>query len=68
MIIKYRCLNRAISHDVTSAILLFQTKPCSNDKNKFFTKKKQDETMVNFNFLQPRKRHIENCYIISKVC
>ena len=24
MIIKYRCLNRVISHDVTSAILVFQ--------------------------------------------
>ena len=25
MIVKYKCLNRAISHDVTSAILVFQT-------------------------------------------
>ena len=25
MIIKYKCLNKAISHDVTSAILVFQT-------------------------------------------
>ena len=25
MVIKYKCLNRAFSHDVTSAILVFQT-------------------------------------------
>ena len=25
MIIKYKCLNRAFSHDVTSAILVLQT-------------------------------------------
>ena len=34
----------------------------------FFTKNKQHETMVNFNFVQPRKRHVENCYIILTVC
>lgn len=34
----------------------------------FFTKNKQYETMVNFNFVQTRKRHVENCYIIFKVC
>ena len=34
----------------------------------FVTKNKQYETMVNFNFAQARKRHVENYYIISTVC